>query len=167
VRQSFALRHRALRHDCVLRCPPSPIAPPSTKLALLVLLRHRTAGEKEVDSAIVARPRCALRRAFVVPWLRPPARHRHASGVPWLRPLSRLRCALCRALRRASVTPLRHGPPHPPLGDKRCTAAPCHCSDEYLAPPSPFPTTIALPILPGVNSKRVIFFFRFVYFFMI
>ncbi|QCD89501.1 hypothetical protein DEO72_LG4g446 [Vigna unguiculata] len=68
---------------------------------------------------------------------------------PLLCPLSRLRCAFCRAIRRASVTPLRHSPPQPPLGDKRCTAAPCHYSGEYLAPPSPFPTTVAPPIYPG------------------
>ena len=53
----------ALRHDCALRCPPSLIAPLSTKLASLVLLRHRTTGEKQPDSATVT------------PLLRPPSPH--------------------------------------------------------------------------------------------
>ncbi|QCD99833.1 hypothetical protein DEO72_LG7g1119 [Vigna unguiculata] len=147
--QSFALRHRALRHDCALRCPPSPIAHPSTKLASLVLLRHQTKGEKEADSATVApllRPGCALRRATVAPSYAPPS----PSVVPWLRPLSRLRCAL----HRASVAPLRHGPPQLPLGDKRCATALCHCSGEYLAPP-PFPATVAPPILPELLKTSI------------
>jgi len=89
-----ALRHRALRHDCILRCPPSPIAPPSTKLASPVLLRHRTAGEKEADSATVtppSRPHCTLRRASVAPSCVPPSR--------------RLCCALFRASVAPSVVP--------------------------------------------------------------
>jgi len=46
--------------------------------------------------------------------------------------------------------------------------APCHCSDESVAPPSPFPAIVAPPILPRVSWKRVPFyFFRFVYFFYI
>ena len=108
------------------------------------------------------RPPSRHRRATVAPPLCLPARHRHAASVaPWLRPLSCVR----RALRRASVAPLCHGPPQPPLGELRCTAASCDCSGEYLAPRSPFPATVAPPILPGVNSKRGIFFLSFCIFF--
>ncbi|QCD87106.1 hypothetical protein DEO72_LG3g1638 [Vigna unguiculata] len=88
-----------------LRCPPSPIAPPSTKLGSLVLLRHRTAGEKEVDSAIVP-PSLRLpsrhRRATIAPPLHPPTRHRRATITP---PLLRLGCALFRAYAVPAVVP--------------------------------------------------------------
>jgi len=93
------LCQRALRHDCALYCPSSPIAPPSTKLASPVLLRHWTAGKKEADSATVAppsRPRCALRRASIAPSCVPLSRRLccalvSPSFVPPLRPPSCLR----------------------------------------------------------------------------
>jgi len=137
-----ALRHCALRHDS-----PSVALHHQLRLHPQSRFRHRR--------ALIA----ALVVASVAPPSGPPACHRHAASIaPWLRPLSRLRCTLRRALHHASVPPLRHGPPQPPLGDKRCTAAPCHYSGEYLAPPSAFPATVAPPILPGVNSKCVISF---------
>ncbi|QCD78540.1 hypothetical protein DEO72_LG1g2176 [Vigna unguiculata] len=101
----------------------------------------------------------------------PLSRHRPALVAASVAPPSLLRCGLLRAtvtlplvapsfpctraLRRASVAPLRHGPPQPPLGDKRCTAAACDCSGEYLAPRSQFPATVALPILPRLLKTSV------------
>ncbi|QCD78537.1 hypothetical protein DEO72_LG1g2173 [Vigna unguiculata] len=81
-----------------------------------------------------------------------------ASVAPSVVPTSRspsVAPSLHRALRRASVAPLRHGPPQRPLGDKRCIAAPCDCSVEYLVPPSPFLATVAPPILPGLLKTSV------------
>ncbi|QCE06039.1 hypothetical protein DEO72_LG9g1048 [Vigna unguiculata] len=105
--------------------------------------RRATVEKEAATVAPPSSPRCGLRRATVAPPLRPPARHR----CLWL--------CVRRALLRAFVAPLFHGSPQPPLGDKRCTAAPCDCSGEYLAPRSPFPTTVAPPILSGLLKTSV------------
>ena len=143
---------------------PSPIAPPSTKFGSPVLLRHRTAGEKE--AATVAppskrkQPPSRHRPALVATSVAPPSRHRRSSVAASCAPPLPLVVRTSRPLRRAFVAPLRHGSPQPP-----CTAAPCDCSGEYLAPRSPFPTTVAPPILSGVNSKCVIFFSFCIFFY--
>jgi len=182
----FIFPNRANPHcssSSLSRSDPPP-CPPSAALSITLSIAY-CASVHEVWVAGLAPPPNSRRKggshccatvekeaATVQPSLWPPSRHRRssvaASCTPpsrclWLRTLSRVR----RALRRASVAPLRHGPPQPPLADKRCTAAPCDCSDEYLVPRSPFPATVAPPILSEVNSKRVIFSFVLYIFFMI
>ncbi|QCD96045.1 hypothetical protein DEO72_LG6g747 [Vigna unguiculata] len=82
---------------------PSPIAPPSTKFGSPVLLRHRTAGEKEAATAPPSKRK------------RPPSRHRPALVAASVAPPSLLCCGLLRAtaalcVRRApSVV---HSSPH-------------------------------------------------------
>ncbi|QCD93842.1 hypothetical protein DEO72_LG5g1918 [Vigna unguiculata] len=86
-----------------LRCPPSPIAPPSTKLGSPVLLRHRTVGEKEAATvAPPSSPRCGLRRATVVPPSLLRCAFLRATVMP---PLLRPGYALFRAYVAPSVVP--------------------------------------------------------------